>query len=229
MGWNVSNFFFNLSYAGNWLSGYCKIRLSQFINLDPDKWEELRKGINYNEAPATQPQDSGSHTITPVGLDVWFEMLKIFLMLVLTGILIWLIIRLVKGTKIKLPGRKKKEEKVYSPNQKIPTALSSLELLWKHFHEAQEAGDYRECLRLLYQISLKKLGSDGWVKTKPDKTNYEYLSEISGKLPAADFAILTAIFEYSWYGDSPVKSSDFTRYEPQFMHFINRKDLEQQS
>lgn len=229
MGWNVSSFFSEIFFAAHWLSGYSQIKLAQFIDLDPDKWEDLKKGLNYQEAPVQQPQNNAQNTIAPVGLSVWFEMLKIFLMLVLVGILIWLIVRLISGTKLKRSGKKKNEDKGYIPIEKIPTALSPLEVLWKYFHEAQEAGDYRECLRILYQISLKKLGNGGWVKTKPDKTNYEYLSEISGKLPAADFAILTAIFEYSWYGDAPVKRSDFTRYEPQFMNFINRKDLEGKS
>ena len=229
MEWNVSSFFSDISFAAHWSSGYCQIKLTQFINLDPDKWEDLKKGLNYQEAPVQQPQNNGQNTIAPIGLSVWLEMLKIFLMLLLVGALIWLIIRLISGTKLKLSRKRKKEDKGYIPIEKIPTALSSLEVLWKHFHEAQEAGDYRECLRLLYQISLKKLGNSGWVKTKPEKTNYEYLLELSGKLPAADFAILTAIFEYSWYGDTPVKIGDFTRYEPQFMNFINRKDLEGQS
>ncbi len=229
MGWSVSSFFFNIYFAVHWLSGYSQLKLMQFIDLDPNKWEDLKKGLNYDEAPVQPPNDNAHNTIAPVGLSVWFEMLKIFLLLVLVGILIWLIIRLISGTKFKRSTKKKKEDPGYVPIQKIPTALSPLEVLWKHFHGAQKAGDYRECLRILYQISLKKLSNGGWLKTKPDKTNYEYLTELSGKLPAADFAILTAIFEYSWYGDAPVKSSDFTKYEPQFMNFINRKDLEGQS
>lgn len=223
MGWNVSKILQSLS--DSFLHG--QLWLMEYIELDPEKWDDLKKGLNYDEAPVEQAQQ-GQAPVAPVGIGIWFEMLKIFLLIALAGVLIYLIVRLLSGKKLKRNKQKKKDTK--RPQMpEAPTALSPLEELWQHLREAQEAENYRECLRTLYQIALKKLGDNGWVKTKIDKTNYEYLNELSGKLPAADFAILTAIFEYNWYGDVKVKPADFGRYEPQFMDFIKRDDLEKQS
>ena len=229
MVWSANNLLLEMSLVFASLIGHCQIMIHKFVDLDPDKWDDLKKGLNYQEAPVPQQGGNSTSPVAPVGLGIWFEMLKIFMLLVLVGVLIYLIVRLLSGKKLKGPKRKKKGVEGTLPVEKVPTALSPMEVLWNHFNQAQKDGDYRECLRVLYQIALKKLGNGGWVKTKPDKTNYEYLSELSGKLPADDFATLTYIFEYSWYGDAPVEKGDFTRYENKFMQFINRKDLEQES
>ncbi|NEN23387.1 DUF4129 domain-containing protein [Cryomorpha ignava] len=195
------------------------------MKLDPEKWDDLRKGLDYNEAPVQQSDQLNAPPVAPLGLGVWAEMLKITGLILLVIILIVLIVKLILKTKAPKKSDKK-DQSISSPNEKIPTALSPLELLWDHFQKAKEVGDYRECLRILYQISLKKLGENGWVKTKVDKTNREYLDEIETGSIANDFAHLTLIHEYSWYGDTTVKASEFQAYEPQFINFINNEGLE---
>ena len=224
MAWSVSSIVLHIVLAIHSFATFCESKIISNIKLDPEKWDDLRKGLDYNEAPVQQ-SDQLNPPVAPLGLGVWAEMLKITGLILLVIFLIVLIVKLILKTKAPKKSDKK-DRSIPSPNEKVPTALSSLELLWAHFQKAKEAGDYRECLRILYQISLKKLGENGWVKTKADKTNREYLNEIETGAIANDFAHLTLIHEYSWYGDTAVKVSEFNAYEPQFINFINNAALE---
>lgn len=205
---------------------YAGLRL--WVELDPDKWEDLKKNLDYSEEAVERAQQTAETYIPPAGLGIWFEMLRIFLLILLAAILIYLLIRLVSGKRIISRRKRKTEPASFADPDNLPTALSPEEELWEHFRRARALEDYRECLRTLYQIALKKLGDNGWVRTKKDKTNREYLQELSNKPPEKDFARLTAIFEFTWYGEITLRREDFHRYEPGFIQFIDRKDLEKQ-
>lgn len=224
MGWKVNSIILHIAFAvmnfGNWCAG----KIPTSLKLDPEKWDELRRGIDFNEAPV-QTADQSQAPISFLGLGIWTEMVRITLLMLLVIFLVVLIVRLI----LKMKGPQSatvKNQSVANPNEQVPTALSPLDQLWDHFQKAKEAGDYRECIRLLYQISLKKLGENGWVKTRAEKTNREYLNEIETGAIANDFAHLTLIHEYSWYGDTTVQASEFDAYEPQFINFINTVALE---
>lgn len=225
MEWSVNNLFENIVLYSTHFGWSCYTRIGSFLGLDPDKWNDLKKGLNYNEDPIQKAQQAEHHS-APFGIGIWFEMFKIFLMLVIAAILIYFIVRLISGKKIIPSNKKRRDTQEDEWDIDLPSALSPLEVLWQHFNQEREAENYRECLRILYQIALKKLGDNGWIQPKQDKTNYEYINELTGKLPAADFAVLTAIFEFTWYGDATIRQSDFKAYAPKFMDFIRRDDLE---
>lgn len=70
---------------------------------------------------------------------------------------------------------------------------------------------YRLAVRLLYLQALKKLTDAQIITWQPDKTNYNYLTEISEPGLKDRFTKLTLQFDYIWYGDFPV---DENRFEP---------------
>ena len=224
MEWNVNKFILLMRNWGLYFYVFSGSLIPLFFDLDPEKWDDLRKGLDYNEAPSPEilPRQD---TIAPLGLGVWMEMAKIFGILLLLGLLIYLIVKLILNGK-RAKKSPKKDGKEILANEKMPTALSPMETLWSHFENAKGARDYRECLRILYQISLKELGQKGWVVTKTDKTNREYLEEIEPGNVAGDFSNLTLIHEYSWYGDTLLEKSEYVKYEPQFLRFIKNPALE---
>ena len=224
MGWSVNRLIFKISFLVLCALTICGSAYPTHMELDPDKWDKLRRGLDYNEASPPDINQSANNVPPPVGLGVWMDMLRIFLFIILIGALIYLIVRLILNTKKPDYNRKKpiKSEK----EEILPTALSTMEQLWEHYHKSKDAGDYRECLRVLYQISLKKLAENGWIETLPDKTNTEYLNELKSGAVANEFARLTQVHEYSWYGDTTVEVKDFKTYEPWFMNFINSPEVE---
>lgn len=80
-------------------------------------------------------------------------------------------------------------------------------------------GKYRLAVRLLYLQSLKKLSDKELIDWRPEKTNYNYLREISEPNLKAEFARLTHQFDYIWYGDFPIDEERFDPINKTFSHF----------
>jgi len=70
---------------------------------------------------------------------------------------------------------------------------------------------FRLAVRLLYLRALKKLSDAEIIDWQPDKTNYNYLMEITKPELKNDFSKLTLQFDYIWYGDFPI---DEVKFEP---------------
>lgn len=88
--------------------------------------------------------------------------------------------------------------------------------------EAVGRADYREAVRLQYLQTLKQLTDRGYVRWQAGKTNADYIAEISSTNMAEEFASLTHVFEYAWYGELPVNGDAYTKIEPGFRGFRER-------
>lgn len=78
---------------------------------------------------------------------------------------------------------------------------------------------YRLAVRLLYLQALKKLTDAQIITWQPDKTNYNYLTEISETGLKDRFTKLTLQFDYIWYGDFPVDENRFKPINQSFNQF----------
>ena len=91
--------------------------------------------------------------------------------------------------------------------------------------EATAAEDFRRAVRLLYLKTLKALAARELITWRPDKTNHEYLRELSQQQASlqtdltALFDRLTYFFEYIWYGDFPVDKVAYQRAHERFAAF----------
>lgn len=84
---------------------------------------------------------------------------------------------------------------------------------------AVDAGNFRRAVRLLYLKTLKDLSDKGMVEIRREKTNADYLREISSPGLRAPFSDVTLLFEYVWYGDIPVDGALFPRLRETFTTF----------
>ncbi len=94
------------------------------------------------------------------------------------------------------------------------------------FDEAIKAAidnrNFRLAIRLLYLQSLKHLSDKGYIEWQINKTNTDYISEVSGKPWQSLFKKLTYNFEYTWYGEMNVDDRDFQNLHVQFQQFNNQ-------
>lgn len=73
--------------------------------------------------------------------------------------------------------------------------------------QAFQAGNLRVAARMYYMHVLKILDEQEVIVWTPRKTNQDYLSECRLPEIRSQFARLTYLFDYSWYGDFPVDKS----------------------
>lgn len=89
--------------------------------------------------------------------------------------------------------------------------------------EAENEGNYRLAIRLLYLQSLKRLADKNMILWLPGKTNSDYKKELKETAFGESFHKLTTAFEAAWYGDKAMTKpeydplrSDFSIFKSQF-------------
>ncbi|MCZ4408575.1 hypothetical protein O3Q51_07135 [Cryomorphaceae bacterium 1068] len=185
--------------------------------LDRDTWLDDKEGMDFNEPPPELPEFDTGVPMAPTA--DWVVLFRYFAIVVLAALLVFVIVRLISRKRAKSAHKEENVAEVDS-TEEGPTALSPLEELWSAYNKAKNEKDFREAVRILYQIIIKHLDSQGKLKAAADKTNREYTREMTWKEKAPDFFQLTLLHEFSWYGANEVKQGDFDRAEPRFLEFI---------
>jgi hypothetical protein len=88
--------------------------------------------------------------------------------------------------------------------------------------QAEMEGKYSIAIRYLYNKLLLQLTNKGLIYWQKDKTNLDYLNEMSSSALSDDFRLITASFEYIWYGKFPCNQSRFFQIRNQFEQFYGQ-------
>lgn len=88
--------------------------------------------------------------------------------------------------------------------------------------EAIENRNFRVATRLLYLQSLKHLADKGYIQWQLNKSNNDYIREVTGKPWQSLFKKLTYSFEYTWYGEMNLANEEFQHLQVQFQQFNNQ-------
>ncbi|MBK7883198.1 MAG: hypothetical protein IPJ81_04905 [Chitinophagaceae bacterium] len=85
--------------------------------------------------------------------------------------------------------------------------------------QALRNNNYRLAVRYHYLKSLHKLSDNGLLQITPDKTNYQYVREISNYEYQNKFSALTLHYEYVWYGEFNISEDIYRKIETGFNNF----------
>jgi hypothetical protein len=85
---------------------------------------------------------------------------------------------------------------------------------------AKTDGDHILATRYYFLMYLKKLQDVGVIKYHRDKTNADYLSEITNPKLSEQFIKLSYMYEYAWYGKKEITDELFATVEQTFIHQI---------
>jgi hypothetical protein len=87
---------------------------------------------------------------------------------------------------------------------------------------AIQSGNYRLAVRYQYLQTLHKLAAKNLIELAADKTNNNYVREITNKNYQNDFAALTLNYEYVWYGEFAIEENIYRRLETGFSQFNSK-------
>ncbi len=82
--------------------------------------------------------------------------------------------------------------------------------------KAVSENNYRLAVRYLYLQLLQKLTAAGAIEFAVDKTNTEYLRELTGKPYKEEVTELTRYYDYVWYGEFEMNAELYTKVESKF-------------
>jgi len=88
--------------------------------------------------------------------------------------------------------------------------------------QALRSNNYRLAVRYHYLKSLHKLSDNGLLQITPDKTNYQYVREISNYEYQNKLSALTLHYEYIWYGHVSINREQYEQVEQRFQSFFNK-------
>ncbi len=88
--------------------------------------------------------------------------------------------------------------------------------------EEISAGNYNKAVRILFLQTIQQLAQQGFISLHQEKTNSDFIHEITDSGIRDQFRELTRIYEFLWYGNQAVDQSYFDRIASQFHLFNNR-------
>ena len=145
--------------------------------------------------------------------------MKFVLPLILAVVVIFIIIKLYIGTPSSLWKSKKTNvkvaEKLISEDEDVEN--SDIEGLLK---QALAENNTRLAVRYYYLLLLKRLSQKEMIKYDKDKTNSEYLFELTDKKIRKDFSYLSYIYSYVWYGEFVLSEKDFLKVQDHYQSFL---------
>jgi hypothetical protein len=140
------------------------------------------------------------------------------LIIIAVVVIVFFVLRLMGMNKSSLLSRKSGDT--------LPFTISTDDINNISFEDAIrtaiENRNFRMAVRLLYLQSLKQLSDKGYIQWQINKTNSDYLKEISGRQWQASFKKLTYNFECTWYGDMKIAKEQFDDLNLQFQQFNSR-------
>lgn len=86
----------------------------------------------------------------------------------------------------------------------------------KLIKETLNAGENRLCIRYYYLWLLKKMSEREIIIWDLEKTNSDYLNEIKNEQLKADFAYLSYLYNYIWYGEFELDVNTFDKAKTAF-------------
>ena len=91
----------------------------------------------------------------------------------------------------------------------------------KLIQEAISEGNYQLAVRYYYLLLLKKLSDKEFISWQQEKTNEDYIKELSSKKQLyTDFKKLTYLYDYVWYGEFSIDEEKFIQAESNFKNTL---------
>lgn len=90
----------------------------------------------------------------------------------------------------------------------------------KLIQETLNSGNKKFVIRYYYLWVLKKMSDNGIIKWDLEKTNSDYLTEIKNDSDRKNFAYLSYLYNYIWYGNFDVNSTNFDKAVASFKDTI---------
>ncbi len=96
------------------------------------------------------------------------------------------------------------------------------------YAKVMNENNYKLAIRIRFLMVLKILVSQEYLRWEKDKTNGDYVRELSKTDFNPDFMHLVMIFERIWFSDIEINASDFGILNPSFTNFISKLKKDEQ-
>ncbi|RMG54272.1 MAG: DUF4129 domain-containing protein [Bacteroidetes bacterium] len=183
--------------------------------FDPEALEAYRADPDY--AYGLEPLPEAPEPPPRLGAG-WLAVWKVFMYVVVGGVLILLLYMILSRTILR-PARR-----VAGPSELPGLKVEDLQDLPydRLVQEAEVAGDYRRAVRLRFLQTLKRLDAIDLIAWRDNKTNQDYYYELYDSPLRHDFEALSRIYDYVWYGHFDLPAERYPLLRTRFEAFQSR-------
>lgn len=151
----------------------------------------------------------------------WFEQAwgKTLLWIIIIGGFAVAIILFLSDSNIRLF---RKKTKIFADEKQDNETDDIFEINYsERIDKAVREGNYRLAVRLMFLQMLKTMSGKNIIQYKQDRTNLDYLLQLSNTAHYQDFFRLARNYEYTWYGNFPVNDEAWQLIKNDFEKFNN--------
>ncbi len=132
-------------------------------------------------------------------------------------VLIYFLVFEEKILRLPKKGRKRKAipELNYTSDKEMETLLDNA-ALQKLLEEALDAGHFQLAVRIRFVLLIRMLNENGLLEYRIDKSNRDYLNEMSGNRYSAFFKYIVRIYEHIWFGEIGLTRQDYQSVSGRF-------------
>ncbi len=109
-----------------------------------------------------------------------------------------------------------KSNKVTGLDLSHPVEIISIDELGKMFQLYKNNRAFRDAVRILYLMYLKKMSQVGTIRLRLNKSNKDYAGEIKDEITRKDFKRLSRLYDYVWFGQFTLADQEFYHIEKEY-------------
>lgn len=166
----------------------------------------------------SEKKENNKKTDTPLGQQSWF---RLMVWLVIIGGFTAFLATYLSGSNIGLFRKKKILISQNEQDGEMPEDIFAINY-HKEIDKAAAIGNYRLAVRFMFLRLLKNMAERKIITYKEDKTNFDYLSELSSTSKYEQFFKVTRNYEYSWYGQFIISEEAYHLIKNDFDEFENQ-------
>lgn len=177
--------------------------------IDKKIYSEEIKGVEYKAEPPPTP---GS------GILLRFLKYTAYGLLAVAGVaLIYFLLFEEKILRLPKKGTKRKAipDLNYNSDEELETVLDNA-ALQKLLEEALLAGHFQFAVRIRFVLLIRMLNDAGALEYRIDKSNRDYLMEMSGNRYISFFKHLVRMYELIWFGEINITQQDYLSVSGRF-------------
>jgi hypothetical protein len=198
----------------------------QLRKFDPEKIKAFKsdKAYDYGISNVENNQESSNlfwdllqkllNISTKSEMNAFWEVVSILLVIAFVG---FIVIRIANAEKSWFWKSSEKNRKSFTHLEDFEH-VDDADFL-KLIESAIKNKDYKVAVRYFYLQMLKDLNTRKLITWKADKTNSDYIAEISSTKLKDKFSKTALIYEYIWYGDFLIQEDIFESARESFMAF----------
>jgi len=160
--------------------------------------------------------DFGDGTKALSGVEILMKVIAILIILFVVYLIVKIIINKEGGW---IFGKSAKKITVSEITEEDIHSLDFNTIITK----AKNEKNYRLATRYYYLWLLKSFSDRNVIEWDIEKTNGDYINEISNAELKSEFQFLSYVYEYSWYGEFDLTQTDFEKTETAFLKLITKK------